>query len=74
MESTQPEHVQYEEIKPISDADKTYSNEHENDSEVLRYASNEASFESEKIDNKTMLNLGRVFETSNQKKFLLGHL
>ena len=40
----------------------------------MRYASNEASFESEKIDNKTMLNLGRVFETSNQKKFLLGHL
>ena len=45
-------------------------NEHENDSEILQYSD---SVESKESDNKESLNLGRVFETSNQNMFLIGH-
>ena len=41
-------------------------NEHENDSEILQYSD---SVESKESDNKESLNLGRVFETSNQNIF-----
>ena len=49
------------------------SNEHENDSEILQDDSDEDSVESKESDNKESLNLGRVFETSNQNMFLIGH-
>ena len=67
------EKAYYEELKPISDVDKEYSDEHESDSEILQYDSDEASVESKKSDDEESLNLGRVFETSNENAFLIGH-
>ena len=60
----------YAELKPISNVDKEYIDEHESDSEILQYDSDEASVESEESDNEESLNLGRVFETSNENSFL----
>ena len=62
----------YEELKPISNVDKEYIGEHESDSEILQYDSDEARVESEESDNEGSLNLGRVFETSNENSFLTG--
>ena len=62
----------YEELKPINDADKKYSDEHESDSEILQYDSDEASLEWKEIDNEESLSLRRVFETSNENLFLIG--
>ena len=56
----------YEKLKPISNVNKEYIDEHESDSEILQYDSDEASVESEESDNEESLNLGRVFETSNE--------
>ena len=63
----------YEELKPISDVDKEYTDEDESDNEVLQYDSDEASVKSEESDNEESLNLGRVFEISNENSFLIGH-
>ena len=60
----------YEEIKPISNVDKEYIDEHESDSAILQYDSDEASVENEESGNKESLNLGRIFETSNENLFL----
>ena len=60
----------YEELKPISNVNKEYIDEHESDSEILQYDSDEASVESEERGNEESLNLGRVFETSNENLFL----
>ena len=43
---TLPENSYNEELKPINDADKEYSDEHESDSEILQYDSDDASVES----------------------------
>ena len=51
----------YKELKPISNVDKEYIDEHESDSLILQYDSDEASVESEESDNEESLNLGRVF-------------
>ena len=51
----------YEELKPICNADKEYIHEHESDSAILQYDSDEASVEKEESDNEELLNLGRVF-------------
>ena len=64
----------YEELKPISDVEKEYIDEHESDSEILPYGSDEVSVESEESDNEESLNLGRAFEISNANSFLIGHL
>ena len=71
---TLPENAYYEELKPISDAENEYSDEHESDSEIPQYDSDKASVESGESDNEESLNLGRVFETSNENTFLIGHL
>ena len=63
----------YEELKPINDVDKEYIDEHESDSKILQYDSDKANVESEECDNEELLNLGRVFETSNTNLFLMGH-
>ena len=63
----------YEELKPISDVEKEYIDEHESDSEILQCGSDEASAESEESDNEESLNLGRAFEISNTNSFLIGH-
>ena len=63
----------YEELKPISNVDKEYIDEHESDCKILQYDSDEASVESEESDNEESLNLGRVFEISNENSFLTGH-
>ena len=63
----------YKELKPISDVDKEYIDEHESNSEALQYDSDEASVESEESDNKQSLNLESVFETSNENSSLIGH-
>ena len=63
----------YEELKPISNVDKEYIDEHESDSEILQYDSDEASVENEESDNEESLNLGSVFEISNKNPFLTGH-
>ena len=68
---TLPENAYYKELKPIGDADKEYSDEHESDSEILQYDSNEASVETEESDNKKSVNLRRVFETSNENTLLI---
>ena len=68
-----PEKAYYEELKPISVVDKEYSDEHESDSEILQYDSDEASVESKKSDDEESLNLGRMFKTSNENSFLIGH-
>ena len=60
----------YEELKPISNVDKEYTGEHESDSKILLYDSNEARVESEETSNEGSLNLERVFETSNENSFL----
>ena len=62
---TLPKNADYEELKPISNVDKECIDEHESDSGILQYDSDEASVESEESDNEESLNLGRVFETSN---------
>ena len=62
----------YVELKPISNVDKEYIGEHKSDSEILQYDSDEARVESEESDNEGSLNLGRVFETSNENSFLTG--
>ena len=62
----------YEELKPISNVDKEYIDEHESDREILQYDSDETSVKSEESDNEESLNLGRVFETSNENSFLIG--
>ena len=59
----------YEELKPISNVDKEYIDEHESDSKILSYDSDKASVESEESDNEESLNLVRVFETSNGNSF-----
>ena len=59
----------YEELKPISNVNKEYFDEHESDSEILQYDSDEASVDSEESDNEESLNLGTVFETSNEIRF-----
>ena len=51
----------YEELKPISNVDKEYIQEHESDSAILQYDSDEANVEKEESDNEELLNLGRVF-------------
>ena len=56
----------YEELKPTNNVDKEYIGEHESDSTILQYDSHEASVESEESGNEESLNLGRVFETSNE--------
>ena len=71
---TLPENAYYEELKPISDADKEYSEEHESDSKILQYDSEEASVVSKESDNEESLNLKRVFEASNENWFLIGRL
>ena len=58
------ENTYYEELKPISNVDKEYIGEHESDSKILPYDSDEASVESEESDNEESLNLVRVFEIS----------
>ena len=63
----------YEELKPISDVEKKYIDEHESDSEILQYGSDETSVENEESDNEESLNLGRAFEISNTNSFLIGH-
>ena len=47
---TLPENAYHEELKPISDADKEYSDKHESDSEILQYDSDDTNFESEESD------------------------
>ena len=42
-------------------------------SNILQYDSDEGSVESEESDNEESLNLGRVFEKSNENTFLIGH-
>ena len=42
----------YVELKPISVVDKEYIEEHESDSEILQYDSDEASVERDKSDNE----------------------
>ena len=59
----------YEELKPISDADKEYIDEHESDSEILQYD----SVESEESDDEESLNLRRVFEMLSENAFLIRH-
>ena len=59
---------------PISDADKEYGDEHESDSKILQWDREEASVVSKESDNEESLNLGRVFEASNENWFLIGHL
>ena len=44
---TLPETAYHVERKPISDADKEFSNEYESDTDILEYDSGEASVESE---------------------------
>ena len=44
---TLPETAYHVERKPISDADKEYSNEHESNTDILEYDNGEASVESE---------------------------
>ena len=56
----------YEELKAISNVDKEYIDEHKSDSEMLQYDNDEASVKSKESDNEESLNLGRVFETSNE--------
>ena len=56
----------YEELKLINNVDKEYIDEHESDSAILLYDNDEASVESEESGNEESLNLGRVFETSNE--------
>ena len=68
-----PENAYYEELKQIIDADKEYSDGNESYGEVLQYDSKEGSIEREESDNKQSLNLGRVFETSNENTFSMGH-
>ena len=68
-----PKKINYEELKPISDADKEYRDGHESDSEILQYDSDEGSVESKESDNEESLNLGRVFETSDENSFLIGN-
>ena len=47
---TLPENAYNEELKPISDADKEYTDEHERDNEILQYDRNDVSVESEESD------------------------
>ena len=68
-----PKKTNYEELKPISDADKEYRDGHESDSEILQYDSDEGSVESKESDNGESLNLERVFETSDENSFLIGN-
>ena len=68
-----PENAYYEELKQIIDADKEYSDGNESYGEVLQYDSKEGSIERGESDNKQSLNLGRVFETSNENTFSMGH-
>ena len=68
-----PENAYYEELKQIIDADKEYSGGNESYGEVLQYDSKEGSMESKESDNKQSLNLERVFETSNENTFSMGH-
>ena len=42
----------YEELKPISNVDKEYIDEHESDSKILQYDSDEASLENKESDNE----------------------
>ena len=70
---TFPEHPYYQELKPVSNADNEYSDEHESDSKILQYNNDKTRVESQESDNKESLNLGRVFETSNENTFLIGH-
>ena len=58
---TLSKNTHYKELKPISNVDKEYIDEHESDSLILQYDSDEASVESEESDNEESLNLGRVF-------------
>ena len=51
---------------------KEYSDERKSDSEILQYDSTD-SVESEGSDSQESLNVGRVFETSNENKLLIGH-
>ena len=51
----------YKELIPVSNVDKEYIDEHESDSVIVQYDSDEASVESEESDNEESLNLGRVF-------------
>ena len=67
---TLPKNAYYEEFKPISDAEKECSDEHESDSKILQYDSEEGSAESKESDNEESLNLGRVFETFVNKTFI----
>ena len=60
----------YAELKPISNVDKEYIDEHESHNEILQCDSYEASVESEVDDNEESLNLGRVFEKPNENSFL----
>ena len=55
-----------EELKPISNVDKECIDKHESASEIQQYDSDKASVESEGSDNEESLNLGRVFEASNE--------
>ena len=70
---TLSKNVYYEELKPVIDVDKEYIGEHQSDSKILLYDSDLASVKSEESDNEESLNLGRVFETSNARLFLIGH-
>ena len=60
----------YEELKPISDVDKEYIDEHQSDSKILLYDSEPASVESEESDNEEPLNLGSVW---NIKRKVVSH-
>ena len=42
----------YEELKPISDVNKEYIDEHESNSEILQYDNDKASVNSEESDNE----------------------
>ena len=52
---------------------KEYSDDHQSNSEILQCDNDEASVESEESYSEELLNLGRVFETSNENAFLIGH-
>ena len=63
----------YKELKPISDVDKEYSDDHQSNSQILQCDNDEASVKSEESYSEESLNLGKVFETSNENAFLIGH-
>ena len=63
----------YEELRPISDVDKEYIDEHESHGKILQYDSDEGSVKSEESDHEESLNLGKGFEASKENSFLKGH-